>query len=119
MITIANIHTSIGWPLTITPYPVSVRIATFLLAFICSIFLQQQVLLLAWSAYSAKVTSSSCMCVTASPPNPRVHLCVSEIGAHTDLSKIATSRVWQSFRTSWKHRSLNFSRVGTNLGRHI
>src|SRR6266851_1362803 len=119
MITIANIHTSIGWPLTITPYPVSVGIATFLLTLICSIFLRQQVLLLVWSAYSAKVTSSSCMCITASPPNPHTHLCVSEIGAHVDLSKIATLRAQQSFWTSWKYRSLNFSRVGTNLGRHI
>jgi hypothetical protein len=71
-------NASIRWPLTITPYPVSVGIAPFLL-------LQQQVLPLAWSTYSAKVASSSHMCVTASPPNPRAHLCALEIGVHMDL----------------------------------
>ena len=66
-ITVANIHTSIGWPLTITLYPVSVWIATFLLIMmlICFIFLQHQVLLLVWSASSAKVASSSHTCATA------------------------------------------------------
>jgi hypothetical protein len=118
MITVANIHTSIRWPLTITLYPVSAGIATFLLLLICSIFLQQQVLLLAWSAYLAKVTLSSHMCVTTSPLNPCVHLCALEIGAHVALWRIVTLRVQQSFWTSWKHSSLNFSRVGTNLGRH-
>ena len=118
-IIIANIHTSIGWPLTITPYPVSTGIATFLLTLICSIFLQQQVLLLAWSTYSAKVALFSYTCITASPPNPCMHLCALEIEVHVALWRIVTSRVQQSFWTSWKHRSLNFSRVGTNLGRHI
>jgi len=81
MNTVATIHAYIGWPLTITAYPVSDLCSSGFLAY----NILQQVLLLAWSVYSAKVTLSYHMCVTASPPNPCAHLCVLEIGAYMDL----------------------------------
>jgi hypothetical protein len=115
MNTVATIHACIGWPLTITAYPVSDSHSSGFLAY----NILQWVLLLAWSMYSAKVISSYHMWVTASPPNPRMHLCVLEIGAHVDLWKTATSRLQWSFRMSWGSRSQNFSRVGKNLGRQV
>jgi len=79
--TIATIHACIGWPLTIIAYPVSDSRSFGFLAY----NILQQVLVLAWSMYSAKVTSSYCMCVTTSPPNPHMRLYVLEIGAHVNL----------------------------------
>lgn len=58
--------------------------ATFVLTLIFITVLQLQVLLSAWSVYSAKAASSSRTCVTVSPPNPCAHCCALEIGVHTD-----------------------------------
>jgi len=95
---IASLSTpSIKWAVTcvlnlkmsqmIIPYPISFAFL-FLLVLVSLfslVFLQQQVLLLAWSMHSAKVTSSSYTCITASPLNPCMHFHASEIEVHEDL----------------------------------